>query len=143
MLTRLADWQSRLQSCMDARRDAHFEYGVFDCCLFTCDCVEAVTGHDMAAWFRGRYGTRREALELVRQRTGHATVRAIAEHAADECGMRAVDILMAQRGDMVLVGRGRKAVLGVVSLLGTDVMCAGTDGIVRVEFEHVTAAWRV
>lgn len=143
MLTRLPDWQSRLQSCLDARRDAHFEYGIFDCCLFTCDCVEAVTGHDMAWWFRGRYASRKQALGLVKERTGYATVRSIAEHAAAECGLHAVKTLMAQRGDMVLVGSGRKAVLGVVSLLGTDVMCAGTDGIVRVDFEHVTAAWRI
>jgi hypothetical protein len=143
MLTRLPDWQSRLQSCLDSRRAAAFQYGIFDCCLFSCDCVEAMTGHDMAAWFRGRYSTRKQALELVRERTGHPSVKAIAEYAAAECEMRPVGILMAQRGDMVLVGKGSKAVLGIVSLLGTDVMCQGTSGITRVAFEHAVAAWRV
>lgn len=143
MLRRLPDWQSRLQSYLDSHRDARFQYGTFDCCLFTCDCVGAMTGHDMAEWFRGKYGTRKQALELIRERTGHTGVKAIAEYAAAECSMRSIPVLMAQRGDMVLVGTGSKAILGVVSLIGTDVMCLNKKGIVRVALEHATAAWRV
>jgi hypothetical protein len=143
MLTRFPDWQSRLQAYLDSRRAARFQYGACDCCLFTCDCVRAMTGHDMADWFRGRYSTRRRALELIRQRTGHVGVKAIAEHAAAECGLASVPVLMARRGDMALVGSGSKAILGIVSLLGTDVMCLDKNGIVRVALESVTAAWRV
>jgi hypothetical protein len=132
-----------LQSYLDSHRDARFQYGSFDCCLFTCDCVQAMTGYDMAAWFRGRYSTRKRALGLIRERTGHASVKAVAEYAAAECGMGSIPVLMAQRGDMVLVGSGSKAILGIVSLLGTDVMCSSSKGIMRVGLENVTAAWRV
>lgn len=143
MLIRLPDWQSRLQSYLDSCRAARFKYGTFDCCLFTCDCIQAMTGHDMAEWFRGKYTNRKQSMELIKQRTGHTGVKAIAEYAAAECGMRSVPVLMAQRGDMVLVGDGPKAILGIVSLLGADIMCLNKTGIVRVALEHVTAAWRV
>jgi hypothetical protein len=143
MLTRYPDWPSRLQSYLDAHRHAHFKYGDLDCCLFSCSAIAAMAGHDLAAWFRGRYRTRKEAMQLIRERTGHTGVKAIAEYAAAECGLPSVSVSMAQRGDMVLVGRGSKAVLGIVSLLGTDVMCLNKTGIVRVALEHATAAWRI
>jgi hypothetical protein len=103
----------------------------------------AMTGHDMAEWFRGRYKTRREALALIKQRTGHTGVAAIAEYAANEHGLESIPVNMARRGDMVLVGTGSKALLGVMSLNGADVMCLGKQGIMRVALSHATAAWRV
>jgi hypothetical protein len=114
-----------------------------DCCLFSCDCILAVTGTDLAEWFRGKYNTRKEALALIKQRTGHTGVAAIAEYAANEHGLESIPVNMARRGDMVLVGTGSKALLGVVALTGIDVMCLGKQGIMRVALSHATAAWRV
>lgn len=97
----------------------------------------------MADWFRGKYKTRKEALSLIKQRTGHSGVAAIAEYAAAECGLKSIPNAMASRGDMVLIGSGSRAILGVVSLTGTDVMCLGKQGIMRVSLSHVTRAWRI
>lgn len=80
---------------------------------------------------------------LIRERTGGPGVTAIARYTADELEMEPVIVKQAQRGDMVLVGKGSKAALGVVSLGGLDVMCMTKGGIVRVELKHVTEAWRV
>ncbi len=140
---RFEDWPERLQAYLDSHRESHFQYGELDCCLFVCDCVLAMTGHDMAAWFRGRYNTRKSALSLIRERTGHCGVTAVARYAAKEAGYPSIPPLMARRGDMVLVGTGRKAILGLISLAGADVMCISTDTIQRIDLKHVTAAWRV
>lgn len=102
-----------------------------------------MTGQDMAAWFRGRYATRKAAMALVRERAGRGGVKAVAEYAAVEFEMPLVPIALARRGDMVLLRKGTEATLGIVSLTGMDVMCAGSKGIVRVAFDHATAAWRV
>jgi len=102
-----------------------------------------MTGTDIASWFRGRYHTRKGALAAIKERTGHATVKAIAEYTVAEYGMESIPVLMAQRGDMVLVGSGRKASLGIVSLTGADVMSLTSKEIVRVALSNVTAAWKV
>jgi hypothetical protein len=143
MLARFPDWQSRLQAYLSALRNARFRYGVNDCCIFSCDAIRSMTGHDIVGEARGRYATRKAAMEAVRERTGGSNVTAFAEYTASELGMPSVPIAMAQRGDMVLVGSGSKAALGIVSLSGLDVMCLTRKGIVRVELKHVTAAWRV
>jgi hypothetical protein len=102
-----------------------------------------MVGVDIASWFRGKYHTRKGALEAIKERTGHTGVRAIAEWTANEYGMESIPVSMAQRGDMVLVGSGRKASLGIVSLTGLHVMSLTNKQIVRVALEHATAAWRV
>jgi hypothetical protein len=143
MLTRLPNWQTRLSEYLSANRDTSFRYGEHDCCLFSCSAIQMMTGTDLAEWFRGKYSTRKQALELIKERTGHTGVGAIAQYAAAEFGMSSVSVSLAQRGDMVLVGKGPNAILGIVSLSGADVMCLNKHGIVRVALEHVTAAWRV
>jgi hypothetical protein len=143
MLIRHPDWPSRLQSYLDSCRDTHFKYGQHDCCLFSCDCILATTGTDIAEPLRGKYHDRKGALAAIKERTGHSGIAAIAEYTAASFGMESIPVSMAQRGDMVLVGAGRKASLGIVSLTGADVMSLTNKQIVRVAFEHVTAAWRV
>ena len=55
-----------------------------------------MTGTDIASWFRGRYHTRKGALAAIKERTGHATVKAIAEYTVAEYGMESIPVLMAQ-----------------------------------------------
>jgi len=102
-----------------------------------------MTGVDIAAWFRGRYGTRKESLALVKERTGKASIQAVIEYVAREHGFPPIPVSMAQRGDMVLIGKGARAVVGVVSLSGLDVMCLHKNQIVRVALKNATYAWRV
>jgi hypothetical protein len=132
-----------LQSYLDLHRDEKFKYGARDCCLFTAGCIEAMTGIDIAAWFRGRYSTRKESLALVEERTGKASIQAVIEYVAAEHGFQPVPVSLAQRGDMVLIGKGARAVVGVVSLSGLDVMCLTGNQIVRVALKNATYAWRV
>jgi hypothetical protein len=132
-----------LQRYLDGLGEVRFQYGQLDCCLFTCDAVMAMTGHDMAAWYRGRYRTRKEALTLIRERTGRASVKAVAMHAAQECGLEAVPVALARRGDMALIGTGSNACMGIVSLSGLDVMAVYGRQIVRVALRSATMAWRI
>ena len=51
------DWHVRLDTFIRENLLTPFEWGKFDCCLFVADAVEAMTGTDFAAPFRGRYTT--------------------------------------------------------------------------------------
>lgn len=67
-LTRLPDWRSRLAAEMDRqRRDPH-AWGSHDCALgLAAGAVEAISGVDVAAPWRGRYTTPLGAARLLRK----------------------------------------------------------------------------
>jgi hypothetical protein len=144
MLTRLPDWQTRLQRFFVDHHSEGFEYGHLDCCLFACDAILAMTGTDIAEWFRGRYSTRKEAMVLVREFAGKATTLAVAERVTEANGMSKVEVLRLQRGDVALIKRGeRDHSLGIVALNGTEIVTVSKDGLVRVPLNLALAGWRV
>ncbi len=50
---------------IESYRSKPFEWGVADCCTFTADCVQTITGIDWLADYRGQYSTEAGALELI------------------------------------------------------------------------------
>jgi hypothetical protein len=54
---RLPDWETRLAAFLEPLRLRAFAWGKHDCCIFTAGAVEAMTGVDAMAEFRGRYST--------------------------------------------------------------------------------------
>ena len=63
---RLPDWEQRLSNFLAAHQSRPFAWGEWDCILFACAAAEAITGHDAAADYRGRYSTRRGAARILR-----------------------------------------------------------------------------
>jgi hypothetical protein len=51
--------------------------------------------------------------------------------------------LCAQRGDAVLLRKGRVSSLGIVAMHGTEILTPGARGIVRRPLSLATRAWRV
>lgn len=141
MLVRKPDWPARLDSFFGSRLARPFAYGENDCCLFVADAIEAMIGRDLAAAFRGRYASRKEAIDLARETTGRASVRAIAALALGE--LPAVPVLCAQRGDVLAVRRGRDVSLGILALNGKEIFGVAERGFLRLPLSLACAAWRV
>ena len=57
---------ARLPEILERYRNAPFEWGECDCCLFAADVVRDLTGVDYAAEFRGRYSTKIGAARLIK-----------------------------------------------------------------------------
>ena len=64
-LTRLPDWRARLADYLETVARAPFRPGRHDCALFVAGGIRAMTGHDPAAAFRGRYRTLAEGHALL------------------------------------------------------------------------------
>lgn len=64
-LVRRPDWRQRLDAYLASCATQQFQAGVFDCGLFCAGAVEAVTGTDLAAEYRGRYRTVRGGRRIV------------------------------------------------------------------------------
>ncbi|MDS9468597.1 hypothetical protein RGQ15_13590 [Paracoccus sp. MBLB3053] len=72
-LSRLPNWRARLAAEMDRQRRDPFAWGSHDCALgLAAGAIEAITGNDMAAEWRGRYTTPLGALRVLRK-AGHAS----------------------------------------------------------------------
>lgn len=120
-----------------------FAYGQRDCCLWVADAVEAMTGTDIAAPFRGRYHSRAEAVALCFEYTGQRSLRRFLSEALLAQGLTRIPVGLAQRGDLVLVRRGKDHSLGVINLSGRDIMAAAEEGYLRLPLDLATCAWRV
>jgi len=118
-----------------------FGYGANDCCLFVAGAVLAMTGTDIAAEFRGKYSSRKEALSLALSYAGKRSVRALVEKGLG--ALPVVPVLCAQRGDIALVKRSRDVSLGLVALDGKAILAAGRDGLLRLPLTLGLRAWRV
>jgi len=61
------DWRARLGAYLAAEARRPFEYGTSDCALFAAGAVDAMTGTDPSANYRGRYTTLRGGLRILRK----------------------------------------------------------------------------
>jgi hypothetical protein len=62
---RVDNWHSKLLAYIDRQERKPFAYGSNDCLLMISGAVEAVTGIDHAAPFRGRYKSMQEGRALI------------------------------------------------------------------------------
>jgi hypothetical protein len=67
-LVRRRDWRARLKQYLDTVKDAPLSYGEHDCGIGLAACaIEAMTGTDVAAQWRGRYDSAASALRMLRK----------------------------------------------------------------------------
>lgn len=130
---RRRDWQERLQALVLARLHEPFAWGEHDCCLFAADAVQAVTGFDPAAPWRGTYVDERGAMRLVRELGGLAAIAVLG-------GGEEVHPLRARAGDIVL-GHVDRDCLGVC--LGATWHAPSAAGLVARPMAEAQRAWRV
>lgn len=84
-MKRLDDWRARLAAEMDRQRREAFAWGWHDCATgLACGVVEAITGADLAAEFRGKYKTPAAALRIMRER-GAETLGDLVAQFLPEC----------------------------------------------------------
>lgn len=132
---RRLDWQERLADLIDANRQTPFQWGVHDCALWGADVMEAQTGADFGAPFRGKYSDAEGAAEALRTFGAGTLIKTFDRH------LERIAPAFAGRGDLVAKGRGRTAAIGVC--IGSEALFVGDDGLVRVPRSEWAAAWRV
>jgi len=132
-VTRKPEWQGLLDAFIQEHRLDPYEYGKWDCCLFVCSAIHAMTGVDPGERFRGAYSSCEEA-----RRLGYVVPR-IVEQVCAEHDMKQVPALLARRGDVALVKRS----LGIVALNGSDVILISQTGLSYISLSLARRAWHV
>jgi hypothetical protein len=148
-LERKKFWDTReLERFLLERAHAPFKWGTNDCALFVADAVEAMTGVDIAADFRG-YVDEPGAFQAIRAVIGApAGARVTVEHAAVYCaskyGFAELEVpLSAQRGDICSLEESGRVILALVHLNGREIVTAGELGLKRFPITQIRRAWHV
>lgn len=144
-------WQELFHNYLLRREHEAFQWGTMDCCLFACDAILELTGVDLAGDFRGKYDSllsavREMSIACSGAKIGPAPqdlVEAVAVKIAQQFQIEEVPVLMAQRGDVLLLDSPLGKGLGILGLRGTHVHCTGPDGVVDVPLQECLRAWRI
>lgn len=128
MHTRTADWRQRLTDYLAAQALAR----PVDCALWAAGAVEAMTGFDPAAAFRGRYTTLRGGLRVLRSAGFDDHIALIRHHFPE------VDRHQARPGDIAVIDGPSPQALGIVQgPAGVYVLTTGGIGTVPIEAAQV------
>lgn len=139
-IDRFEDWAVRLDQYFLDQKDRAFEWGTFDCVLFSTGAVEAMTGVQPAAAFIGRYKTKRGAAAVIRN-DGFGSLSDACDHVFGE---RKANINRAKRGDVVAFQTDIGIALGVVDLSGTHFrILSEHEGVLIIPIHQALYYWSI
>lgn len=131
-LKRRPDWPTHLHALVTARMRAPFAWGQHDCVLWAADCVQAITGIDLAAAHRGQYSTALGAMRIVPE---GGLGELVGQY------LPPLDVRRAVTGDIMLVRIGGQDSLAVVN--GGAAVGPAEHGLESVDLRAAVAAWKV
>jgi hypothetical protein len=138
-MKRLTNWRARLTAAMTYDPKAPFAWGSNDCFLgLAVPAIEAVTGQDLGAAFRGKYSDF-EGAKAALAAAGFADLAAAAANYFPE-----IPVARAHIGDIVTLESGSEAfgvALGVV--IGERIMVLTPRGHATVKMTSASRAFRV
>lgn len=105
-MKRRFDWRSRLNAVVERTMREPFAWGRNDCALFIGDIIEAITGDNPGAIFRGTYDTADGAMSALNA-AGYTDLADFASHNFEE-----IHPSRARRGDIALIRDGERWVAG-------------------------------
>lgn len=133
---RVRNWPSVLARTIEEYRHKPLKWGENDCALFAANIIQALTGVDHAARFRGIYSTEDEADIII---INHGGLRMLATAALGP----EIDPNFAQRGDLVLMNRGEGKAPMFTICIGTKCVVPDKSGLAFIKMDGAIAAWRV
>lgn len=125
----------QLQHYLDSVTGRSFNWNDANCCHFSSDWVELVTGMNPMDGLR----VTTSAIDAHRLIASLGGLRAAT---TAQLGIEPIDAKFAQIGDVVLVEAGSVASMGICA--GTNVLLINSDGqMSRVDLINATCAWRL
>ena len=133
-MNKLQDWQLRFEAFIKERQTMPFKWGVNDCAVFAADCVQALTGVDVALPELRTHTSELQAARLLKK---HGGVQGIATAAMGQ----SVNVLQANVGDVVLTESEGRDMLAICN--GGTCIAPGPLGLVHLGMDSARLCWRV
>ena len=132
-MDRVDNWQKALNDFIQSRMDTPFQWGTNDCCMFAGDAVEAITGVDVMAPFRGKYTTEDESKEVLAGKRVKTLVTKILG--------KPVHWSRLQRGDIAMFEQETGKTLGVC--IGDSLATPSEFGLRFTKLDKSLFGWKV
>jgi len=124
-MIRLPGWEQRAAGYFRQVLEKPYAWGVHDCALFTAGAIEAMTGEDLGAPFRGAYHDQASAEAVLRSLACNSVLDLPAHF-----GLQPVEPSHVRRGDVVAV-EGRLGPLLAIQW-APAALSAGPGGIAHI-----------
>lgn len=125
----------QLQNYLDSVAGRTFTWNDANCCHFSSDWVEIVTGKNPMVGLRVTTSAM-DAHKLI------ASLGGLQPATTKQLGIEPIDAKFAQLGDVVMVQAGSVASMGICT--GASVLLINSDGhMSRVDLINATCAWRL
>ena len=98
-ISKIIDWEIAFHKFIDQSRNKGFEYGSWDCCLFSNACLKAITGKDIIPKTL-KWKDEKTAYEAIKKYSG--TLGKSVAKACKKAGMQKIDKAYAQMGDLII-----------------------------------------
>jgi uncharacterized protein DUF6950 len=134
-MKRFPDWQARLVIYLQTVVNEPFRPGEMDCALFVAGAIEAMTGTDLSAEFRGGYTTLKGGFKKLKK-AGFKDLNALARAHLEE-----VPVAMAHVGDIALLKSDEGLAFGLVQ--GEYIFVRHPDGLAHVPLLDAVKAFRL
>lgn len=135
MFVRKPTWEAELNAYLRSKRNEPFAYGSNDCALYIAGAVEAMTGVDPAAAYRGQYSTELGAVKALKK-LGQGTLEATLDATFGPIATGFIG-----RGDLVWNGESVGVCIGAEALfVGEE---GSTVGLVRIPRREWVRGWKV
>lgn len=128
---RISTWEAALAEYIESKRDAPFQYGVNDCCMFAAGAVLAMTSEDPMAEFRGCYKSAASSVRALKE-IGQGDLEATID-----AKFPVIPVGSAQRGDLAYFDNSIGVIMGGWAWFVSD------DGLERVPRSMWDKAWSV
>ena len=135
-MKRREDWPERLFDTIAEWKHRPFAWGTADCCQFMAVCVEAMTGTDPMAEYRGQYEDEASGKAVLKAKGGGSLYNALRRKFGQP-----IPVPMAKRGDLALAKTNVGPTTFVV--LGEEMTGPGDDGLEMVSTAVASRAFRV
>ena len=123
-----------LQQYLDTVRGRPYEWGVHDCAMFAANAVDSMRGTSYALKVQAFGATSARAYRALLR--GGRTLEAMTTEV-----LGAPVIKKIEEGDVVLIGKGRRAALGIAC--PPVAFAAAPVGFIPVPLHTVTRVWRI
>ena len=132
------DWQIKFDKFIEANMEKPFEWGKWDCCLFSDACIKAMTGQSLIpkelVW-----KDKESALQAITD-YGITLKNSIAK-ASKRKDLEKINSNYLQKGDLVVMEQDGNNVCGMFN--GAKTLGVNEDGIVVLKDFKIIEAWRI
>jgi len=137
---RIQSWPQALDEYIESCRSTHFQYGRFDCAIFTAGAIRVITGTDLMEGFPF-YDSKTSAYRLIKK---HGSTEKMISALLPNS--RQIAPALAGRGDVVTLNLDLESgehgpSIGIC--VGVKFVTTALAGIVFSDISRVASAWRI